>query len=62
MGTEKVSKESVHYRHAKGQRMCDNCSMYRPTSNGHGLCTHVLGGIKQTDVCDDWYFMGAKNG
>lgn len=52
---EKVSKESVDYRHHTGEHMCGNCSMFRVSGDDEsGSCTLVAGNIRSDDVCDEW--------
>lgn len=46
---EKVSKESVNYRPATGDRRCGNCVMFHS-----GTCDLVKGEINPKDVCDRW--------
>ena len=54
---DKVTKSSVNYREAKGDKRCGNCFMYRP-SHVHkiikGSCTLVEGVIDPDDTCDKW--------
>ena len=53
----KVSKSSVNYRPAKGDKRCGNCSMYRRVHRTKGLngsCTLVEGAIDPADTCDKW--------
>lgn len=53
---DKVSKESVNYRHATGAHHCGNCVMFRlnPPDFESGACTLVKGIIEEDDVCDRW--------
>jgi hypothetical protein len=48
--TRKVSKESVHYRHARGKQQCGNCGMFQAPAG----CDLVKGFIWFGDVCDRW--------
>lgn len=54
----KVSKESVNYRLADGEKRCASCVMWKPgpnaEGNGLGTCTLVMGAIKASDTCDRW--------
>ncbi len=55
--SEKVSKPSVHYRIASGDKRCGNCKMFEPhvLYKGHtGTCSLVLGAIHKDDTCDEW--------
>jgi SPP1 gp7 family putative phage head morphogenesis protein len=45
-----LSKDSVNYRHATGNRKCGNCVMFHPG----GTCDLVMGHIKPGDTCDRW--------
>lgn len=47
--TEKLTKESVHYRAGVPKRRCGNCEMYEAR-----LCTLVVGDISPAAVCDKW--------
>jgi hypothetical protein len=45
-----VSKETVNYRLADGDRRCGTCVMF----HGTGTCELVTGKISPGAVCDRW--------
>lgn len=52
--SEKVTKASVNYRMARGERRCGNCSMFTLVRERLGNCSLVEGRIDKRDVCDRW--------
>lgn len=50
LASGKVSKSSVHYGPGSAHRKCELCTMFRSPAS----CTHVVGMIDRSDVCDDF--------
>lgn len=44
----KASKFEANYRDGKGDKRCENCTMFRPPSG----CTAVQGTIREDMLCD----------
>jgi len=53
--SDKVSKESVHYRKGTIKKHCANCDMYDDRT-----CSLVAGKINPLGLCDRWVRGGKK--
>lgn len=63
---EKVTKQSVNYRPADGNRSCGNCVMFHVSHSASvtrlcGRCDLVEGEVCAEDVCDRWEAVTEKS-